>query len=822
MPESPITHSENRCKSVESEEMLDNLRRVEEAIAADLDTLAIIASDWAYWDDAYAFAGGEDDSFIDVNLGAETLTTLNLDFMVFVSPEHDLIHADAADLIAEESIPLDETLAAYLASAGPIFDHSDLEDAIAGTIVLAQPILVASAPIVTSDGEGPSRGTLVVGRFLSEDLLAGLAQQTRIDLELLPPQPPNAEGRELVRLDEQTIAGTVEVAGLGGTPGFALRVSGPRRIFNQARLSQAYLAIALIAIGLFFGVVIVSLLRRVLLSQAALRASEERYARTAEGANDGLWDWDLQANRVYTSERFKEMLGQDVLEPTNADWLELIHPDDRDRFRRDLVHHLRGRSQLFESEQRVRHGDGTYLWMLCRGRALRDDTGRPVRMAGSLTDMTQRGIFDALTGLPNRLLLNDRLEQALAINGRNPKRRDAVLFLDLDRFKIINDSLGHSSGDQLLLELAARLQACVRSNDTLARIGGDEFVIVLHDIDTQDEVLAVVERVGGSLMKPFLISDQEIYTGASIGVLLGIRGYLGIDEILRDADIAMYRAKEDNQPYAIFDRSMFEQAALRQQRESDMRQALETGEFRLVYQPIVDLASGLPVSFEALLRWQRPDGTMISPSDFIPLAEETSLIMPLGRWVLHQACRQIAASGDRAVNINVSTKQLYHGEVVQSVRSALQESGLAPEQLHIEITESALTDDTPRAAEVLAELKALGVRVVLDDFGTGYSSLSYLHEFPIDVLKIDRAFVARMVHDLRSREIVRGIIRLAQGLGLDVIPEGIETEEQRRLLEAMGCRTGQGYHFARPRPLETFELQVAAASVSDQAGNEPI
>jgi diguanylate cyclase (GGDEF)-like protein len=411
---------------------------------------------------------------------------------------------------------------------------------------------------------------------------------------------------------------------------------------------------------------------------------------------------------------------------------------------------------------------------------------------------------DALTGLPNRTLLTDHLRLAI---GRARRRRDhlfAVLFLDLDRFKNINDSLGHAAGDQLLIEIARRLETCMRPTDTVARLGGDEFAILLDGLESQCDAIRVADRVQEELMRSFNLNGHEVYTAASIGITLSAHAYDDPENVLRDADTAMYRAKEKGKGrYELFDTDMHADAMARLQLENDLRRAIENQEFEVYYQPILSLSTGQIAGFEALVRWHHPERGFVSPTEFIPLAEETRLIMEIGEWVLFESCRQMSAWRQMlpahhplTISVNLSTKQFTQLGLIERVKEALAESGLAPQFLKLEITESAVMDNAESAASMLMQLRELGIQLSIDDFGTGYSSLSYLHRFPVNTLKIDRSFVSRMGEGGENAEIVRTIITLASNLGMAVIAEGVETQEQHAQLEALKCDYGQGYLYS--------------------------
>jgi diguanylate cyclase (GGDEF)-like protein/PAS domain S-box-containing protein len=625
------------------------------------------------------------------------------------------------------------------------------------------------------------------------------------------------------------------------------------------------------------------------LSEERLRESEERYALAVEGANDGVWDWNLRSGEVYYSPRWRQMLGipapltaSDAIDTsrqpllmsaqppapqqpagdastagiagiaangigTAADWFDRVHPEDLESLQAAIGSHREGLTPHFAVEHRMRRADGRYLWALARGTAVRDADGRPTRLAGSLSDVTVRkaaedqllrdALHDALTGLPNRVLFTDRLERVLARQGRDPNLSFAVLFLDVDRFKGINDSLGHVIGDQLLVSFAERLRACLRPGDTVARLGGDEFTILLEDTQGVQDAVYVADRILAALTTPFSLGQQEVFVTTSIGIALGgpaagagavagtIAGgavattpsaYTRPQDVLRDADTAMYRAKAQGKSrHQIFDATMHTGALRLLQTENDLRRAMDRGELELRYQPVMPMNSGAGGAsrrvrgFEALLRWRHPQRGLIPPADFIPLAEETGLIIPIGRWVLNQACRQAAQWSvtfphqEIEIAVNLSARQFSQNDLLEQVTSALRNSELSAHRLILEITESVVMENPPTTISTLRRLKELGVQLHIDDFGTGYSSLAYLQRFPVDAMKIDRSFVARMSDGRENAEIVRTIVTLAHNLNLSVTAEGIETPEQMARLAELHCESGQG--FLLGKPLEAAE-----------------
>jgi diguanylate cyclase (GGDEF)-like protein len=438
--------------------------------------------------------------------------------------------------------------------------------------------------------------------------------------------------------------------------------------------------------------------------------------------------------------------------------------------------------------------------------AVRDAKGDVYRMAGSQTDITNRKVYDPLTGLPNRILFMDRLAHSLRRFKRHRGYDFAVLLLDLDRFKIVNDSLGHHIGDKLLIELSQRLNLCVRDGDTVARFGGDEFTILLDEITDVSDATRVAERIQESLQQPFFLEGHEVFTSASVGIALSATGYEIPNDVVRDADTAMNRAKAlGKSRHEMFDRAMHTQSSRRLQLETDLRRAVERSEFEVFYQAIVSLSNEKIIGFEALVRWSHPEKGRIPPDEFVAIAEETGLILPIDRFVMLEACRQTKVwqemFGPLTISVNLSAKQFALRDIIFVIDQVLAETGLDPHDLKLEITESALMDNQESAAEIFHEIKKRNVQLGLDDFGTGYSSLSYLHRFPLDTLKIDRSFVSRMNDSPGEHEaIVRTIVSLAQNLKFQTVAEGIETIDQLHSLQVLDCLYGQGYYFSKPLP----------------------
>jgi diguanylate cyclase (GGDEF)-like protein/PAS domain S-box-containing protein len=573
--------------------------------------------------------------------------------------------------------------------------------------------------------------------------------------------------------------------------------------------------------------------------QTALQESQERYELAASGANDGLWDWNLQTNDIYYSPRWKSMLRfeDDEIGARLQEWFHRVHPDDIRKLKKDISDHLNGVTPHFQNEHRLMNKKQDYLWVLSRGLAVRNTDGTSVRMAGSLTDISgrkkteeqliQNALYDNLTGLPNRALFMDRLQMAFVHNKRNTDHLFAILFLDLDRFKNINDSFGHLTGDKMLVLVAQRLRAHIRPDDTIARFGGDEFVVLLGNIKDESDATKIADRINNVLTEPFHLMHHDLYVAITIGIAISNHEYQQPEEILRDADTAMYHAKlRGKGSYLVFDKSMHTDALDRLEMEIDLRHAIEREEFVLYYQPIISLENRSIIGFEALVRWHHPQRGFLSPMEFIPLAEETGLIVPLSLWIIREACTQMLSWQRQSphepplvISINISPVHFKNTAFVDQIRKILDETKLNPEHLALEITETVMMDNTDHIVAVFSELQDLGIKIHIDDFGTGYSSLSYLQRFPISTLKIDQSFIGRLTGTGKNTELVQSIINMAHNMKLRVIAEGVEKEENLKTLEFLKCEYAQGYLFSHPLNSNEAEIflmkQNAHQSISD-------
>ncbi|MBD3880559.1 GGDEF and EAL domain-containing protein [Phormidium tenue FACHB-886] len=584
-----------------------------------------------------------------------------------------------------------------------------------------------------------------------------------------------------------------------------------------------------------------------------LRQSEKRYALTVRSINEGFWDWDLQTNCVSYSPRWKEMLGYAEYDLSNraAEWFDRVHPLDLEGLKQAIADYRQGLTPELKCEYRLLHQDGSYRWVQGRGWLLLNRRGKPERLVGFQIDITARkdteaalqrsALHDPLTDLLNRAGFAQRVQQALIEASQNSQSAFAVLWLDIDQFKLVNNSLGSALGDRILVAVAQRLKAFLMPDSTVARLGGDEFSVLLQIHDASDAT-RMAERIQQILALPFQIDSHEVFITISVGVALNATHYTQAEQVLRDADTAMHRAKALGRArHQVFDRTMRTHMLVKLQLENDLRRAIAQEErhatlvgpmgssfsilqqtsldrvailseipgihpeLQLHYQPIVGLATGLVVGFEALARWRHPERGLLPPAKFIPVAEETGLIIPLSWWVLRAACQQMRQwrkafpqQNFLTMSVNLSSQQFSTPSLVDMLRQVLQETELDPAHLKLEMTESMVMNNAASVVEMLYQIRAQGIQLAIDDFGTGYSSLSYLPRFPINTLKIDRSFVSEMDFCTDSREIVRTILSLAHNLGIDVTAEGVETAEQNAQLLEMRCEHGQGYFFSEP------------------------
>jgi len=560
-------------------------------------------------------------------------------------------------------------------------------------------------------------------------------------------------------------------------------------------------------------------------SEAAIVVAEERFRSAFDEAPIGMGLATTGGRLVRVNRSYADILGYPSEDLVGMTIRDVTHPDDWEANALQLKALVAGEIDNFHIEKRYVHADGHVVWVTVSTSCVRDDAGRALYLVGQIDDITERrelrerlahaAVHDQLTGLPNRVLFMDRLELALG-RARRDRRCVALMFLDLDRFKLINDSLGHEIGDQLLTRVGQRLSGALRSTDTLARFGGDEFT-VLCEVTDKAEALEIAERLVDAMRSPLTLSESELFVSVSIGIALSVDGRESGAEMLRNADVAMYRGRELGPARIEVYRADDETGTIRRLRTSnELHRALEREEFVLHYQPMVDLKTETMVGMEALVRWNHPTRGLLLPGEFIGLAEDSGLIVPLGIWVLGEACRQVATWETRraaaghdpgllSISVNVSTQQLADPRFPRQVEATLAESGLDPDKLWLEITESTIMSTGDASIAALSALRALGLHLEIDDFGTGYSSLSYLKRLPVEVLKVDQSFVDELDFDADDVAIVRAIVGLGESLGLAVVAEGVERRAQAAALMALGCSIAQGYLFAFPHPASALE-----------------
>ena len=560
-------------------------------------------------------------------------------------------------------------------------------------------------------------------------------------------------------------------------------------------------------------------------AEARLRESEQRYATLAATVPVGISRTDAEGNCFYVNQRWCSIVGLTPEEALRRGWIKALHPEDRDSIIDDWYLAAQ-ENRSFRFEYRFLQANGTVTWVFAEALAERNLDKQVTGYVCTITDISElkqaqeliihNALHDPLTNLPNRTLLLERLELAIKRARRSENYGYAVLFLDLDRFKVINDSLGHLAGDRLLQTIAQKLEANLRATDLVARLGGDEFVILLEDISGSDKVIQTAKRILAECQTPLLINGYEMFISLSIGIVIGTKNYERAADLIRDADIAMYQAKaQGKNSYKFFRANMHTQVLNQLTLETDLRKALNQKELILYYQPILDIISNQLVGFEALVRWQHPSLGFVSPSDFIPLAEESGLIVELDSWVFRTACQQLASWKTKFVSclplkisINLSAQDLRQASLIEDIELIMADIGLAGDSICIEITESYLIEDICQTIDLLTRLKARKIQISIDDFGTGYSSLSYLHRLPADNLKIDRSFVSQMQPGDRNYQVASTIIALSDRLGLTVVAEGIETQQQLEWLQQLRCELGQGYLFSKPLSVQEVETYL--------------
>ncbi len=789
-------------KKLEDRDAGNNVARVSSALGEEVKNLSALNLDWASWDDTYRFVADRNPTYIHSNLNKETLIQQKLNMIIHLDRNGKIVFAKVVDHHAKREIPFPEDLRPHLASGTPLTVHQGPDSRRDGILVLDEGILMISArPIRTSKGEGPTRGTLLMGRFFDEGVSKRLTDTTHLPVTLLPYDKDrvsrlrktadaafsiNDESILIHAVSEKTVTGYGIINDIYGQPAFLVKIDLLRGIFSQGKTSLLYFIGYLLAAAGVSALAILLLLKKNVVSRLSnlsrrvddIASSGDLADRVSVAGNDELSALAGEINR---------MLGA----------LETLELE-----RKTAAENLRKAHDTLEMRVRDRTAE-----LVETNVELKEEVAERRRVEDAMKEMIYH---DYLTGLPNRLLFTDRLKQVIAHGGRHKNTLAAVLYMDLDRFKVVNDSLGHAAGDQLIKTVASLTQRSLRQGDTVARVGGDEFTILLSEVARVEDVPGIVDKILKIFKSPIPLMGQTVFITPSIGI--SIYPYDGEDPatLLKNADVAMSYAKsKGGNTFEIYHSDMTEKVLQRLTLGNKLRAALEREEFLLFYQPQYDLRKGRITGSEALIRWRDPELGLVSPSSFIPLAEETGMIVPLGEWVLRKACtlhKKLLDEGlgDLSVSVNVSARTFMEPDFTEKVKAVLSDVGMTPEHLHLEITESLLMSNIIDAGKIIKNLKEPGVKFSIDDFGTGYSSLAYLKNLAIHQLKIDGSFIKDLATDEGDRLITTAIINLAHSLNLEVMAEGVETREQLDFLIEHRCDMIQGFFFSKPLPEEAF------------------
>jgi len=861
----------------ENRELEQNLTWVQSWLRQEWQDTAHIASDWAESDESCQFVQDGGRTYINTYLRLEKFQEDQINWVNFYGLNGYSNYALGYDLNNGNQLELDDDLQLIMDTAARRMLPARLGVSQTFPVYLDGYGLmgVSAFPITRDNDRGPACGILVVVRYIDETTLMQSQLAGEYQVQLLPLDHlsyDNTTGE--LDLDQSQVfqdnaLGTTKYdlfSDEANSPIAVIAISSADQLLHRRNLYNIFFFLVVMGLGatilwIVFGFFIdkrilkrlelvgsklsivsktndlstrvpvkgkdeVSLLSETIntmlssleSSTGELQASQERFQLTMQGVNDGLWEWDVVSDKFFLSPRVFEITGylKNEITPTRDSLVIFFHPDDRSTIRAYFKAYLEEHTSTLMCEFRLLHKDGSYHWHLIRGAAVRDEQGKPIRMAGSITDVTFRKQFeeelrhgalhDSLTGLPNQVLAMDRLQHILNASQRHKVPGYAVMMIDVDRFKLVNDSLGHSVGDIILQEIARRLRTCLRPGDTVARMSGDEFIVVVEDIHDSMDVIQVANRILNEFKLPFYSETNRVFLTASIGIAVGSTGEYTRDEILRDADIALLRAKSLGKArFEIFDPDLQAQAVKRIDLQRGLNEALEKGQFTLLYQPIFSLLDRSLAGFEALLRWQHPLRGLIEPDDFIGLAEETGLIIQIGEWVISESTRCLGEwmrrynlNENTVMSVNISGKHFSRKDLIDRIRTAIDASGISACNLSLEMTESALVDQPEAAAVLLQDIRNLGVHLAVDDFGTGYSSLSYLELFPIDYIKIDRGFIQNLGTENLNTKIVNSIITLTHQLGAGTVAEGVETTTQEEALRSLNCDLAQGYLYYPP------------------------
>jgi diguanylate cyclase (GGDEF)-like protein len=774
---------------LESQSIADNNDKVHRLINGNIAHLATTVGDWGAWDDTYKFMQDKNTAFIDSNLVAETFINLNINTMLFVDNRGRVVYGKAIDLDTKRQVPTSTDIINYLRKTN-IFKGSGSYKTIKGIALLPKgPMIIASNPIITSNHEGPVRGQIIVGRYLDKGEVKSLSKEISLDLYM---EPMSKQADNVFReindknpitfrtISNNKMAGYSIMKDIYGNRALGIKLVMVRKVYAVGLKANKYMLYTLFVFGIMFTLTMLLFLERNVLSKLHALTMFVKAIGKSGTLNSRL-----------------EVCGR------NDEFSIISHEINNMLDKLKAAENVR---QKARSELEKRVAERT-MELATMNRALQTEIAEREKTQAEIKFMAY---YDYLTGLPNRSHVMNILNQAIMRNQSDDVRL-AVMFIDIDNFKIVNDTMGHDEGDEVLKVIARRLHDSIRETHTIARLGGDEFIVIIQDFESADTIQVVAEEILHSLSKPIKLKELEHYMTASIGIAFYPEHGETADELIKNADIAMYEAKNHGESEFMFFTPLMRSARLEQMRLSnDLHRALDHGELMLYYQPQISIETNKIIGVEALIRWQHPELGFIPPSKFIPIAEHSGLIIPIGEWVLKTACRQNKLwqqNGLTSVRmaVNLSMNQFQTSKIAEMVKRILKETGLSGEFLELEITESIAMNETDHIVEILQSFRDMGITISIDDFGTDYSSLQYLKQIPIDRIKIAMPFVSGISINEKDEAIIKTIIVLAKSLGFAVIAEGVETKEQLDFLSEHLCDEVQGYYYYQPMTADDFE-----------------
>ena len=812
-------------RDLEEKNVRVNVKRVENMIQNQMDELHCINRDWAPWDDTYRFIHEKNREYIQGNLLDEVFENLQINMIVFLDNKNNIIFSKGFDLQQNQEVAIPQKTKEALLENSILTSHKNEQDGKKGILLLPEgSLLVVSHPIVTSEFKGPIRGTLVMGRYLSEEQVNQIAKTLQLSVRVhhlnsshLSPEIRSIQGQLINRdsilvlpIDKNSVKGYSALKDIVGKPAVIVEVEKYREVYKQGQISRNYFLLLLVGVCFVFSILVFVFMEKLILIPSGLR--------------DALLN-TIPALVYFKDENLKYIIGNKILLDTfhlsqreikGMTDFDLLPLEDAKICYEEDIEMLQTGKYIMNQERLITKPNGEKLWISKSKAVYRNDCGQIKGIVGIGLDITEKkkmeeriqflAYYDSLTQLPNRIFLQHYMEEKIK-EYKVYNRKFSVLYIDLDRFKMINDTLGHHAGDFFLKDLSKKLKKCIRSKDVVSRLGGDEFVIILSEVSAEEEVILVCQRILEMIQKPWEIEQHEFYVTASIGISMYPNDGEDVEALLKHADIAMYNVKESGKNnYAFYEPSLSIEALQEVDLESSLRSALLKEEFLIYYQLKVHCQTEEIIGMEALLRWQHPILGLLQPKSFISVAEKSKLILPVGEWVLRTVCCQVKewqmeGYAKLKISINIATLQLEQSNFVEGFKEIVEELQLDCSWLEIEISESILMRNQEFILKNLQELKKMGVQIALDDLGVG-SSLSYLKYFPIDRIKIDKCFIDDVLNAPEDTAIVKTIIYLSKAMGLGVVAEGVETEEQLRFLKLENCDELQGYLFSEPVPKE--------------------